>query len=208
MTILKHENQMIETIRSYGIYDEELFSAMKKAKRHHFLPEYPVEEAYGDFPLPVEREQTVSQPYTVAFMLHHLELKKGLNVLEVGTGTGWSSAVIKELVGETGKVTSVEWMPELVLRARKILKEKRYEIDVVEGDGSKGYPENAPYDRIIVSCAPKKIMPAWIEQLKIGGVLVVPIGQDIQVMFKVTKEEEGLKKENLGYFRFVPLQEA
>ncbi|MFW6013578.1 MAG: protein-L-isoaspartate(D-aspartate) O-methyltransferase [Candidatus Nanoarchaeia archaeon] len=203
----KQNREMIETIKSYGLYDEKIFGAMEKAKRHIFLPEYPPEDVYGDNPLPIGYGQTISQPYTVAFMLYHLELRENLNVLEIGAGSGWNAALIKEII-DNGKVTTIEDEPELAKRAKNILAKLNYDIKVINGNGAKGYPNNAPYDRIIVTCASPKIQSTWIEQLKEGGILVAPIGEFVQTMIKAKKENGELISQKLGNFRFVPLKGA
>ncbi len=199
------QEKMIETIKAYGLDDEKVFRAMRKVKRHHFIPEYGFEDAYSDSALPIEEDQTISQPYTVAFMLHHLKLEEGNNVLEVGTGSGWSTAVIKEIVN-SGNVTSVEYVHKLYDRAKRIISRLGYDICLVYGNGTLGYPKNSPYDRIIVACAAPEIMDSWQEQLKDGGVIIAPVGGDYQVMVRGTKKGGVLRKENLGHFRFVPLK--
>ena len=197
--------QMIETIKSYGLHDEKIFEVMRRAKRHKFLPEYKPKDVYGDGPLPIGHGQTISQPYTVAFMLYYLELKKGLNVLEIGAGSGWNGALIKDIV-ENGKVTTIEYDPELTKHAKEVLKDEGYDVEVIEGNGTYGYEPNAPYDRIIVTCASPKIQEAWVKQLAEGGILIAPIGEFIQVMVKAKKENNELITRKLGNFRFVPLR--
>ncbi len=197
--------EMIQTIKSYGLHDEKIFYAMRRAKRHKFLSGYCPKDVYGDNPLPIGHGQTISQPYTVAFMLYHLELKKRLNVLEIGAGSGWNAALIKEIV-ESGRVTTIEYVPELAKHAKKVLKDEGYDVELIEGNGTYGYEPNAPYDRIIVTCASPKIQEAWVKQLAEGGILIAPIGEFIQVMVKAKKENNELITRKLGNFRFVPLR--
>jgi protein-L-isoaspartate(D-aspartate) O-methyltransferase len=207
---LLYLNRMIEELVAYGIKDERIFSAMKKVPRHMFLdPSLSLEEAYGDHPLQIKSGQTISQPFTVAFMLEALNLKEGQRVLEIGTGSGWNAALIKQIVGK-GSVFSVEYLPELAEFAKGNLKKLGINVGVVNSDGSLGYPVNAPYDRIIITAACPTIPLPIVEQLKEGGVVVAPVGLFTQDMIKGVKirseYKNHLKTQKLGTFRFVPLK--
>jgi protein-L-isoaspartate(D-aspartate) O-methyltransferase len=196
--------EMIATIRSFGVTDERIFEAMRRIPRHFFAPGFD-EQSYGDSPLPIGEQQTISQPFTVAFMMEHLELKVGQRVLEIGAGSGWSSALMQHIVGKEGQVIAVERIPNLVHLAKENLAKVSSKAQVVHSDGSAGFKPFAPYDRIVVTAAAPKIPEPLIEQLKVGGILVVPVGRLIQQMMKVRKDEDGIKTESLGSFRFVPL---
>ena len=179
---------------------------MLKVPRHLFVPFPYRKEAYIDTPLPIGSGQTISAPHMVAIMCELLRLEKGMKVLEVGTGRGYHAAVVAEIVGEEGKVISVERVPELAEEARKILDELGYRnVLVVVGDGSEGYEPEAPYDRIYVTAAAPDIPKPLIEQLKMGGRMVIPVGYDMQYLYVVDKQEEGIKKDIWGAVRFVPL---
>ncbi len=190
-----------------------LIEAFKKIDRADFVPEEQKERAYENYPLPIGFDQTISQPLTVAFMLELLEPKPGEKILDVGTGSGWQAALLLQLVGEQGKVVSVERIPELKEMAENNLKKFNGEeipggpstniIEVKLGDGSKGDPANAPFDKIIAAAAGKSIPNAWKEQLKIGGKIVAPVKQSIYVLDK-TGPNEFKEKQYFG-FSFVPL---
>jgi protein-L-isoaspartate(D-aspartate) O-methyltransferase len=197
--------QMISTIRSYGVVDERIFSAMRKIPRHHFVPEGLSDESYGDFPLPIGSDQTISQPYTVAFMIEQLGLSTGQRVLEIGTGSGWNAALMQHIVGD-GQVISIERIPDLVELAKDNLRKVYSKTLVVLADGSEGYATLAPYDRIMVTAGAPKIPQPLIDQLKDGGIIIAPVGKMFQQMMKVTKHGNDLHTENLGSFRFVPLR--
>ena len=200
------KEQMIETIRSYGVTDERVISAVAAVPRESFVDWQYRDVAYEDSPLPIGYDQTISQPYTVAKMIEELELKEGLKVLEIGAGSGWNAAVMKHIVGKKGRVVAVEYVAELVMAARKNLQDAGYEVIVAEADGSLGYELFAPYDRIIVTCAAPEIPPPYKDQLKEGGIILIPLGRMIQQLIKATKKGSGFKTESLGTYRFVPLR--
>ena len=185
------------------IVDPQVLRVMRRVPRHLFVPERVREYAYADHPLPIGEEQTISQPYIVAFMTQALELKKGNRVLEIGTGSGYQAAVLAELVEE---VYTIEIIPALAERAEKLLDELGYDgIQVRAGDGYLGWPEAAPFDAIIVTAAPDHIPTPLIEQLGEGGRLVLPVGDEYQELMRVIKEEGEMRRESLLPVRFVPM---
>ncbi len=196
--------ELIEELKSEGIKDKKVLGAILKIDRKLFVLKGYEKEAYKNYPLPIGEGQTISQPYTVAFMLEALELKKGDKVLEVGAGSGWNAALIGFLAGE---VISTEVHEELVTLARKSIKKAGLKnVKVVKWDGSKGYAKEGLYDKIICTAACPEIPKHWVEQLKEGGIIVAPVGRHSQVMVKVKKVKGELVKEKLGYFQFVPLK--
>ncbi|MCX7796126.1 MAG: protein-L-isoaspartate(D-aspartate) O-methyltransferase [bacterium] len=196
---------MVELIRSRGIKDERVISAMLKVPRHLFVDKSQWKSAYDDRPLPIGYGQTISQPYIVALMTESLGIKKGEKVLEIGTGSGYQAAILAEL---TDKVYSVEIIEELGKRADRVLKSLGYKVKIKIGDGYNGWEEYAPFDAIIVTCAPDHVPPPLIQQLKIGGRMVIPVGPTglYQTLWLIKKEtEEKLVYKNLGDVLFVPL---
>ena len=200
--------RLAERLRYELNLSKKVYEAIKKVPRHLFVPERYKEEAYVDTPLPIGYGQTISAPHMVAIMCELLDLKEGDKVLEVGTGCGYHAAVVAEIVGKKGKVISIEYIPELAERARTILKALGYEnVEVIVGDGSKGYEKEAPYDKIYVTAAAPDIPKPLVDQLKPGGKMVIPIGNSVQWLVIVEKDEEGnVKKRNWGSVRFVPLR--
>ncbi len=201
----KARERMVETqIAARGIRDPRVLAAMRKVPRHLFVDEALRDQAYGDYPLPIGEGQTISQPYIVALMTEALELKGPEKVLEVGTGSGYQAAILAELARW---VYSIERYPSLAHRAKRILEKLGYNNIIIKvGDGTKGWPEAAPFDAIIVTAAGPKIPEPLIEQLKDGGRLVMPVGDEwSQYLIKVTKKGDRLLKENLGAVRFVKL---
>lgn len=196
-------------IRGLGIHgtDEKVLKAMLRVPRHVFVPEYAKKGAYIDTPLEIGFGQTISAPHMVAIMCDLLELSEGLKVLEIGTGSGYNAAVMGELVGKSGHVYTVERIEPLVNFARENLKKAGYEnVTVLLDDGSMGYSKCAPYDRIVVTCAAPDIPEPLLEQLKPGGVMVIPVGEYIQELVRVQKDPEGkIHEEKRGGVVFVPL---
>lgn len=193
------------TIRARGVSDAAVLRAMEKVPRHRFVPENYLGQAYADHPLPIGYGQTISQPYIVALMTELLDLEPGERVLEIGTGSGYQAAVLAELVDE---VYSIEIIPELAKSAAQRLRELGYDnVRVKQGDGYYGWEEHAPFDAIIVTCAPDHVPQPLVNQLAEGGRLVVPIGPPggYQTLWQYVREAEGLKAYNLGGVRFVPL---
>ncbi len=193
--------------KSKLISDSRLMTAFRKIPRENFIPDELKKEAYDDNPLPIGYNQTISQPTTILIMLQALELKKTDKVLEIGAGSGYNAALISYIV-KKGKVYTLEIIPELVEFAKdNIERLKIKNIEIVKGDGSKGYKEEAPYDAIIVTASCPKIPSPLIKQLKNGGRLVIPVGPLYnQEMLKIIKVGEKLEIKNLGNFIFVPLK--
>jgi len=204
----KVRERMVETqIAARGVHDERVLEAMRKVPRHLFLDEALRDQAYSDHPLPIAENQTISQPYIVGLMTESLELNGSEKVLEIGTGSGYQSAILAELAD---RVFSIERYPELAYRANSILQKLGYgNIIVRVGDGSLGWPDDAPFDGIIVTAGTPHIPQPLIDQLKVGGRLVVPVGdkfgQDLMLVKRVAEGPEGIKKTNLGGVRFVNL---
>ncbi len=185
-----------------------IIKAFQKIKRDDFLPEGMKHFAEFDEPMPIGWDQTISQPLVVAFMLEQLEPLPGDKILDIGSGSGWTTALLAEIVGDKGKVIALEVIPELKEFGEK--NTAKYDFTTTKficGDGSKGYSPEAPFDRILVSAAvqTKQIPPAWQEQLKVGGRIVTPLGSSIWVFYKKT-ETEIERTEHTG-FMFVPLVE-
>jgi protein-L-isoaspartate(D-aspartate) O-methyltransferase len=190
-------------IRRRGVKDRKVLRAMLKVPRHLFVPEQMKELAYGDEPLPIGEGQTISQPYIVAYMTEALRLRGRERVLEIGTGSGYQTAILAEIVRE---VYTVELIPELSARARGVLDKLGYRnIQFRVGDGTLGWPEHAPFDAILVSAAPASVPPALVEQLKPGGKMIIPVGTDFQELVLVTRKETGWDEQRLIGVRFVPL---
>jgi protein-L-isoaspartate(D-aspartate) O-methyltransferase len=203
----KHQglrNQLIETLRNEGIRDELVLDAMKQLPRHLFLDKAFEEIAYQNVAFPIGHEQTISQPYTVAVQTSLLQVKKGDKILEVGTGSGYQAALL-HLLG--AKVYTIERQSALFAKTDKLLRELGFgAIRTFLGDGYAGLPLFAPFDKILVTAGATSLPEKLIEQLKPGGYLVIPIGDDqSQTMYRFTKQEDGtLKEETFGTFKFVP----
>ncbi|HOJ39518.1 MAG TPA: protein-L-isoaspartate(D-aspartate) O-methyltransferase [bacterium] len=196
--------KMVETqIKARGIADNRVLKAMEKVERHLFVPESLRSLAYEDYPLPIGEGQTISQPYIVALMTELLELKPSDRVLEVGTGSGYQAAILAELCQ---KVYTIEIIPALAERAEKLLRRLNYgNITVKCGDGFAGWKEFAPFDGIIVTCAPPAVPAPLIEQLSEGGRLVIPVGEEFQQLKLIRKVKGKLVEKDLIPVRFVPM---
>ncbi len=178
-----------EQLRGRGIRNERVLAAMAKVPRERFIASEDAGKAYGDFPLPIGAGQTISQPYIVAAMVEALEPRREDYVLEVGTGTGYQAALLGELVAE---VWTIERLLELAERARQILSELGYaNVHVVQGDGSIGLPEHAPFDKILVAAAAPHVPESLIEQLADGGRLVIPVGTRLEQQVQVVRKAGG-----------------
>lgn len=204
----KQRARMVETqIKARSIADPRVLKAMETIPRHFFVDEGLIDQAHSDNPLPIGEKQTISQPYIVALMTEALELKGKERILEIGTGSGYQTAILAHLAD---RVFSIERIAALATRARKILDQLNYyNVAIRVGDGSYGWKEEAPFDAIITTAAAPKIPKYLIEQLVVGGILVVPVGsRDVQTLYKLTRLAEDLsqiKKEDLGGCRFVSL---
>jgi protein-L-isoaspartate(D-aspartate) O-methyltransferase len=187
--------------------DPETDAAMRAVPRHLFVPEGRRESAYEDTPLPIGEGQTISAPHMVAIMTDLLDLREGDRVLEIGTGCGYHAAVTAEITG-AGTVYSVEYHDRLAGEARENLAETGYgEVAVRAGDGKKGRPEHAPYDRAYLTCAAEDFPDPVVEQVRTGGVVLAPIGTRRQVLVRARKRADGsLDRDRHGHVRFVPLQ--
>ncbi len=193
-----------EQIVSRGIKNPRLIAAMKKVPRHLFVEEALQSQAYNDHPLPIGEKQTISQPYMVALMTEALELSGREKVLEVGAGSGYQTAILAELAAA---VFSIERIRSLAIKTRKLLYELGYfNVEIKIFDGTFGWLEKSPFDAIIVTAGAPDIPHPLFDQLVVGGRLVIPIGDAFsQELFRITKTEEGMKKEDLGGCRFVKL---
>jgi len=196
--------KMVETqIKGRGVRDGRVLSAMLKVERHRFVPKEYESQAYADQPLPIGEGQTISQPYIVALMTELLDLKGGEKVLEVGTGSGYQAAILAELAKE---VYTIEIIEPLASTSKNLLFEQGYRnIQVKAGDGYLGWPEVAPFDAIIVTCAPDHIPKPLMEQLKEGGRLVVPVGAHSQELKKIVKKSGKIETTDVIPVIFVPM---
>ncbi len=200
-------HKMVQTgIVAWGITDEAVIRVMDKVPRHRFVPEDYLDQAYANHPLPIGYGQTISQPYIVALMTQELDLEPGERVLEIGTGSGYQAAVLAELGVE---VYTIEIIEPLADQAAERLAALGYtSVQTRHGDGYFGWPEKAPFDAIIVTAAPDHVPPPLLEQLKIGGVMVIPVGPvgAYQELWRITRTgEETYESESLGGAAFVPL---
>lgn len=199
--------RLVERLKRYGyIRSKEVEDAMLSIRREDFVPPSVRRYAYDDTPLEIGFGQTISAPHMVAMMCEELELKKGLKILEIGAGSGYHAAVISRIIGEEGKVYSIERIAELAEFARKNLEKAGIKnVEVIEGDGSLGLPEYAPYDRILVTCSAPDIPEPLIEQLKEGGIILIPVGRTFSVLIKGIKKGKRLEKKEICGCAFVPL---
>jgi protein-L-isoaspartate(D-aspartate) O-methyltransferase len=190
-------------IQGRGVRDPAVLAAMRKVPRHRFVPESLRSHAYEDHPLPIGLGQTISQPYIVGLMTELVRPRTGMKVLEVGTGSGYQAAVLAEIVE---RLDTIEIVPELGRRAESTLRELGYRnVRVFIGDGFDGRPDDAPYAGIVVTAAPETIPPPLLEQLAVGGRLVIPVGSAEQELLVVTKTEDGFRRESIIPVRFVPM---
>lgn len=199
------EAMVASQIVDRGITDPDVLRAMRKVPRHLFVPENYRASAYADYPLPIGEGQTISQPYIVAFMTEVLRLKPGDRVLEIGTGSGYQAAILAEIVKD---VYSIEIVEALAKRAERTLIDLGYpNIHIRIGDGYKGWPEKAPFDGVMATCAPEQIPETLVDQLREGGRMVIPVGREgaIQRLIVGIKRGGRLKTEEAMLVRFVPM---
>ena len=196
---------LVEELKNKGISDENVLNAINTVPRHVFLDSSFLDFAYQDKAFPIGSGQTISQPFTVAFQSSLLEIKKNMKVLEIGTGSGYQACVLAEM---GAKVFSIERQRKLYTKTKAFLAEFPYRIKMFLGDGNKGLPTYGPFDRIIITAAAPEIPQALIDQLKVGGMMVIPLSENenCQTMLRLTKQEDGsMKREEYGDFRFVPM---
>ena len=196
---------LVEELKNKGISDENVLNAINTVPRHVFLDSSFLNFAYQDKAFPIGSGQTISQPFTVAFQSSLLEIKKNMKVLEIGTGSGYQACVLAEM---GAKVFSIERQRKLYTKTKAFLAEFPYRIKMFLGDGNKGLPTYGPFDRIIITAAAPEIPQTLVDQLKVGGMMVIPLceNEEHQTMLRLTKQEDGtLKREEYGDFRFVPM---
>ncbi|TBW26770.1 protein-L-isoaspartate(D-aspartate) O-methyltransferase [Gramella sp. KN1008] len=198
--------QLVKTVKKKGITDAKVLAAIGKIPRHLFMDSSFEDHAYQDKAFPIAADQTISQPYTVAFQTQLLEVEKGEKVLEIGTGSGYQTAVLCEL---GAKVYSIERQRELYKKTKSFLQNIGYRPKYLSfGDGYKGLPEYAPFDKIIVTAGAPEVPKDLLGQLKVGGRMVIPVGSDVQTMtLFIRKSAKEFDKTEFGSFRFVPLLE-
>lgn len=196
-------HEMIALLRDRGISHEGVLDAMLKVERHHFVPDPFTGRAYEDSALPIGKGQTISQPYTVAFMTEALQVKSGDRVLEVGTGSGYQAAVLAEM---GARVFTIERNIDLLSSARKLLEKLGYRIASKCGDGTVGWNEFAPFDGIIVTAGAPNVPQPLLDQLAEGGRLVIPVGDmNFQTLVACTRRGKGFDRREMDGFKFVPL---
>ena len=202
----EREAMVERQLRRRGITEPAILDAFRAVPREKFISDEYGHLAYGDHPLPIEANQTISQPYIVALMIQVAAIKPGDKVLEVGAGSGYAAAVISRIAG---KVVAIERQHDLVEVARERLQRLGYDnVEIIEGDGTKGCRDEAPFDAMLAAASGSHVPPPLVEQLAPNGRLVMPIGEPgwVQEVIKVSKQEDGiLRQENLGEVRFVPL---
>jgi protein-L-isoaspartate(D-aspartate) O-methyltransferase len=200
----KMRHRMVkDQIESRGIKNSRVLEAVRTVPRHQFVPEHLEKYAYADEPLPIGEDQTISQPYIVAYMTEKLELDQNHKVLEIGTGSGYQAAVLAAL---SDSVFTIEIVDVLAKRAQGTLNKLGIEnVFVRSGDGYKGWPEHAPFDAIIITAAPTKIPEPLVEQLRVGGRMILPLGEYAQDLVLILKEKSGYSQQRLLPVRFVPM---
>ncbi len=202
--------EMVESLKRRGyLKKKEVIEAFSKVPREKFVSQNTVDDAYADHPLPIGRGQTISAPSMIVIMLEALEVRRGDKILEIGTGSGYNSALLSELVGPEGRVYTIERLEKLANKGRENLEKSGYEeVEVVVRDGTKGYPEEAPWDRILITACSPKVPEPLVEQLKVGGKMAAPVGDYYmsQTLLVIKKKESGETEiERHGGCAFVPL---
>lgn len=208
MDPVERQMQFVFALRSRGIVDPTVLKAMEATERDRFLEGIFQDRAYEDTPLPIACGQTISQPTVVGMMTQALEVTKRCKVLEIGTGSGYQAAVLARLAR---RVYTIERHRRLARRSKELFIELGlHNVTVVHGDGSLGLPEQAPFDRVILTAAAEDPPPPLLDQLRVGGIMVLPVGQSdsVQKLLKIVKTEDGLDYTDLGSVRFVPLVEG
>jgi len=196
---------MIDQLKAYGIRDAGILEAMETVSRHEYIPESfrSMCDPYGDHPCPIGHGQTISQPYIVAYMTEKIAPKPGDRILEVGTGSGYQAAILAELGAD---VYSIEIIPELADHARRVLAQEGFpNVHVLTGDGYKGWPEHAPFDAVIVTCAPEDMPQTLVDQMKDGGRMIVPVGEGFQRLVILRKKDGEVEQIKDLPVRFVPM---
>ena len=204
---MRSNDELVDYLIRIGVLKTDyIIKAFREIDRKDFVREEYKIYAYEDIPLPIGFGQTISQPFTVAFMTEALEPKPGQKILEIGTGSGYQAAILAKIVGEKGKVITIERIPELAEFAKENLKKYNItNVEIIVGDGSLGFEKEAPYDRIIVTGAFPQIPNHLLNQLKEEGIIVVPVGYGVQRMKKIIKKRDDIIVLDLGPFRFVPI---
>lgn len=201
--LVERERMVAEQIIGGGITDPAVIEAMRRVPRHRFVPDSVAAEAYEDHPLPIGFGQTISQPFIVAYMTQALELKPEDKVLEIGTGSGYQAAVLAEIVSQ---VYSIEIVEPLAKRAEATLRALGYHnVHVRVGDGYQGWPEEAPFDAIIVTAAPDHVPQPLLDQLAIGGRMILPVGKFLQELVLIRRTDKGFERTTLLPVAFVPM---
>ena len=201
--LLGQKKRLIELLRQKGITDENVLNAFDKMERHRFLESLLWPRAYEDVALTLTTDQTISKPSTVAFQSQLLEVKRGMKVLEIGTGSGFQAAILYAM---GAKVFTIERQIALYKQTKPLLGQLAPSVVTYYGDGFKGYPQFAPYDRVIVTCGAPEIPQVLLEQMVIGGIMVIPVGEESQTMKKIVKiSDTEYDEEDFGDFVFVPM---
>lgn len=199
---VQREN-LVDLLADEGIVDARVLDALRRVERHRFVPDGYLDRAYDNRPLPIGSGQTISQPYVVAYMTEILQLNESHRVLEIGTGSGYQAAVLAEVAGQ---VYSIEIVQELGENAAALLHELGYDnIHVRIGDGYQGWPEMAPFDAVIVTAAPDHIPQPLVDQLAVGGRMIIPVGDDYQRLTLILRTSEGVEVIDDLPVRFVPM---
>jgi len=197
------QRMIADQLRTRDVCDERVLAAVSRVERHRFIPEDARSESYEDHPVPIGYGQTISQPYIVGFMTQALDVEPHHRVLEIGTGCGYQTAVLAELARE---VFSIEVVPDLAARARATLTELGYaNVHLRVGDGYDGWPEEAPFDRILGAAAPREIPPVLVDQLAVEGILVMPVGDWHQEIRVIQKSGGQVQSRDVLPVRFVPM---
>lgn len=199
----EQRRKLVELLKSQGLTKTTVLDAMLKVPRHKFVPASHRSLSYQNRPLPIGHEQTISQPFIVGYMTEAAEIASGERVLEIGTGSGYQAAVLAELAKE---VYTIEIIPPLAENARNLLREMGYKnVQVKTGNGYLGWPEHAPFDAILVTAAPDEVPQALVDQLGVGGKMVVPVGSGFQQMVIITRNESGVVERRTIPVAFVPM---